>query len=253
MHDLELEHVSIIHRHGARSPVFNLTHFPTIPLFDHCKSLPAFHKAVHETLETHLLDINFDGKDGHNHLSRQLEKVSKTQCFEGQLTDAGKLQMKNLGWHLRNNYIKSMGLLPEFATGDDISLRSTNYIRTLESLQYLLLGLFPKNTIEKLPKVLVKDTLDENLYPNDRGCPSMLKEIKEFRETFQDNSLNRFLLHLTPLSFWHTMQHSSLANQTYRLYDVLSCMKGNNIPYPEGIDESHRNNLEELTIGDWVS
>jgi hypothetical protein len=114
------------------------------------------------------------------------------------------------------------------------------------------MGLFPIHSINQLPKVLVKDTMDENLYPNDRGCPTMMREIKEFREKFQDNAINRFLLHLTPLSFWHTMQHSSLANQTYRLYDVLSCMKGNNMPYPDGIDENHRNNLEELTIDLWA-
>jgi acid phosphatase len=252
MQDLKLEHVSIIHRHGARSPVFTLTHFPLIAAFDHCKLLPAFHQSVHQTLDNHLLDIEFDGDDGIHHLNKQLSKVTKSQCFEGQLTDAGKQQMKSLGWYLRDTYINTMGLLPKVASEDDVSLRSTNYVRTLESLQYLLVGLFPRNTIKQLPKVTVKETLDENLIPNDRNCPSLLKEIKDFRERFQESATNRFLLHLTPLSFWHTMHHSSLANQTYRLYDVLSCMKGNNIPYPEGIDETHRNNLEELTIDLWA-
>jgi acid phosphatase len=61
--------------------------------------------------------------------------------------------MNNLGKQLRNLYVDKLGFLPKYLNTDflhgngvdsgDIYVRSTGYVRTVESVQYLLAGLFP--------------------------------------------------------------------------------------------------------------
>ncbi|KAJ3273266.1 hypothetical protein HDV01_004624 [Terramyces sp. JEL0728] len=170
----------------------------------------------------------------------------------GQLTDAGKNGMQNVGKWLREHYLGKL-LSPVWNTESaEIALRSTNYLRTVESLQYLLHGLYPKKDTIGSPKVLVKDTEHETMYPHD-ACSSMVYDTKILRDLFAKKHQQRLVSVLNPLSFWHTMHGTkSNENQVYRLYDVFSCMVGNGIELPKGVTEDDHGKLEGLTIDLWA-
>ncbi|KAJ3096262.1 hypothetical protein HDU97_006067 [Phlyctochytrium planicorne] len=71
-------------------------------------------------------------------------------CETGQLTDTGKLRLKKLGEALRKEYA---GFIPEHLNGggEDVYIRSSGYVRTIESVQYLMDGLYPKEKREPGP------------------------------------------------------------------------------------------------------
>ncbi|KAJ3257378.1 hypothetical protein HK103_004598 [Boothiomyces macroporosus] len=191
--------------------------------------------------QNHDMDFEF-GPNGKDELQKQLEK----------LTDAGKYGMQDVGKWLREHYVGKL-LSPVWNTASsEIVLRSTNYLRTVESLQYLLHGLYPKKDTIGNPKVLVKDTEHETMYPHD-ACSSMVYDTKLLRDIFAKKHHQRLTSVLNPLSFWHTMHgKKSNENQVYRLYDVFSCMIGNGVQLPEGVTEDDHGKLEGLTIDLWA-
>lgn len=71
------------------------------------------------------------------------------QCLFGQLTDKGRETLYEIGKKLRKIYVDEMRFLPvEFSdsTQKSFYLRTTDYPRTMESLQHLLGGLYPPQT-----------------------------------------------------------------------------------------------------------
>jgi acid phosphatase len=74
-------------------------------------------------------------------------RLSSGECWSGQLTDAGKVSLRQSGGNLRGLYVDSLGFLPKELnkeSSEDMRVRSTEYARTIESVQYLLNGLYPK-------------------------------------------------------------------------------------------------------------
>lgn len=251
--DLILKQVTIIHRHGARSPIFNSN--PS-HRWNYCNLIPSFMAQVHKMAD-HLypLDIHFTGSAGLSHLQSQLRKVNTEECFLGQLTDLGKHNQTSLGTLLRERYIANFKLLPSTWNADEsnLYLRSTNYVRTIESLQYLLHGLYPRTELSKVkPKVYIQSKELENMFPNDTSCLSLSRDILGLRTVFQEKHRSRLIELLTPLSFWHSMHERTPSDQAYRIYDRLTCMVGNNIPFPDGINEEDRTKLEVVMIELWA-
>ena len=83
--------------------------------------------------------------EAHRHLELafQTRLQSPGLCFYGQLTDTGKRNMLSLGSRLRHVYIDKLKFLKERMDLQDLYVRSTDYSRTIESVQYLLGGLYP--------------------------------------------------------------------------------------------------------------
>ncbi|KAI8899090.1 histidine phosphatase superfamily [Globomyces pollinis-pini] len=252
--NLALKGLVFIHRHGARSPIFTNKHFPSIASWSHCHSLPGFYKAFHTIKNDHVeLDMDFHGDNALKELEAQLEKVKGIDCFPGQLTDEGKKGMESIGKEFRTKYVEQLGFLPKNwnVESSDISLRSTNYLRTIESLQFLLNGIYPNIKSNGIPKVIVKESKDESMYPNPT-CDSMTADTKVLRDAYNEKHQHRLISVLNPLSSWHTMENTSNANKSYRLYDMLSCLMGNSVDFPEGVTENHYGELESLTVDLWA-
>jgi lysosomal acid phosphatase len=64
----------------------------------------------------------------------------------GMLTDMGMDQLHNLGVNLRQRYVVDFGMLNATYQREDVSVRSTDYDRTLMSANSLLTGLYPPGT-----------------------------------------------------------------------------------------------------------
>lgn len=130
------------------------------------------------------LYISFDGKDvkglesfKHVETAVKLSKSFPGYCFYGQLTDTGKRNMMALGSRLRFHYIDQMKLLSQTLDPHSLYIRSTDYSRTIESVQYLLGGLYPKknrNQGQDL-KIHVRDYKDETMIPH-TNCASLMSD-----------------------------------------------------------------------------
>ncbi|KAJ3121767.1 hypothetical protein HK100_012237 [Physocladia obscura] len=108
-------------------------------------------------------------------------------CQPGQLTDMGKITLLNFGSNLRQKYAGSHGLIPPILTphfnAHNLYVRSTGYLRTIESVQYLLAGLFPFHTRYLGPSgdVTIHIKADENMYI-DLTCKKLIHLIEPFKK-----------------------------------------------------------------------
>ncbi|KAJ8327723.1 hypothetical protein O5D80_004059 [Batrachochytrium dendrobatidis] len=289
---MDLKQVIYIHRHGARTPTHgNLIGLTSASLWNQCNLSP-FLKALQTVGDhTHYIERTSDlGHAAHKvpptlsriafgapsgtvaseqHLAasrtvRQLksllEKAGVGSCFSGQLTDIGKLTLYNLGQDLRKLYIDKLELLPpilDSRSSQLLYLRSTDYTRTIESLQFLLHGLYPPlkrqapNSLNLQIHVLPDSA--ETMHPRD-DCAALALEIKRFRDTFFARNANRIKSVLSKFpTFVHAFDGTGISdmNKVFRIYDTLQCLEGNGLPFPKGITEFHMQELTALVVDQW--
>ena len=81
------------------------------------------------------------------------------------------------GSRLRFHYVKNLKLLSEYLDPKSLYIRSTDYSRTIESVQYLLGGLYPVKNREVGQDLLihVRDYQDETMIPHS-NCQSLLQD-----------------------------------------------------------------------------
>ena len=167
--DAELATVQVLFRHGDRTPISALKNDD-----GHWKNCGA------ELVSVSQQRIHRRGLT----ISRQYEIPGKSQnlwegnCNVGQLTLKGVQQARRLGRALRNIYLRNKDiawtsgrqLLPK-----DIQVRSTDFLRTMQTAQFVLKGLFPTSNVSVPIHVRPKfvDSMDMGL---DKGC-SRLKEL----------------------------------------------------------------------------
>ena len=105
-------------------------------------------------------------------------------CSSGQLTRRGFEQLRVLGTQLRAVYISKLGALPDVLADGSISrLRSTQILRTQQSVYALLEGLYPHDQRAlSSPPVLERRPIElETMLPNQRLCPRE-RELREALE-----------------------------------------------------------------------
>ncbi|KAG9013480.1 hypothetical protein FRB94_002555 [Tulasnella sp. JGI-2019a] len=175
---LKLEQVHIYIRHGERTPVsVRLNNSPaSVPEFwNMCKTARKFMAAVypHNILEVRRVSERASGKsvDG--------------ECMLGELTDLGRESTYKFGLALRELYKDRLGFLPDIVTSDGTAyFRSTNMPRTIESLQQVIHGLYPRRKFADgvVPRVRVRHGKDENLVTNSGSCGRLRELQVEFAE-----------------------------------------------------------------------
>ena len=68
-------------------------------------------------------------------------------CDYGQLTDVGQASMNRAGKFLRSLYVDQLGFMPSnLPTNGSLYLRSTEYTRSIESINMLMDGFYPTST-----------------------------------------------------------------------------------------------------------
>lgn len=118
------------------------------------------------------------------------DRLESGECWNGQLTDIGKLRLQKSGENLRQLYVNSLGFMPRMLDQDSsklLRIRSTEYARTIESTQFLLTGLYPsayRNGQEDLPIII--EPKDETMYPSSSPgrCKSLLQMPWHSRTNF---------------------------------------------------------------------
>ncbi|KAJ3026701.1 UNVERIFIED_CONTAM: hypothetical protein HDU68_005202 [Siphonaria sp. JEL0065] len=190
----------------------------------------------------------------------------------GQLTDKGKNTLVALGNSIREEYTDALSFLPQFLTPHfnkhNIYVRSTGYVRTIESVQYLLGGLFPFQTRELGPssEITIHVKADENMYI-DMKCEKLMNLVKPFRKAVEERHsavttklMQKFvdafpedakkkdieeIVLSTPGEFQTTEKKKEEAGNTGKrfdireidtFYDTFKAMKAADVPFPKGVD-----------------
>ncbi|KAH6576043.1 hypothetical protein BSLG_007741 [Batrachochytrium salamandrivorans] len=192
-------------------------------------------------------------------IKSMLQKAGVGSCFSGQLTDIGKLSLYDLGQNMRGLYIDQLKLMPSVLDSRSarfLYLRSTDYTRTIESLQYLLHGFYPPLK-RQAPNSLnlhihVRPDTTETMYPRD-DCAALAVEIKRFRDTFKAHSAKRIETTLAKFPILANAFGAGISdmNKVFRIYDTLQCLEGNHLPLPQNVTQSHVEELTALVVDQW--
>ncbi|CAB4420824.1 unnamed protein product [Rhizophagus irregularis] len=210
---LQLKLVQVIHRHGERTPVKPFLEHVIPPLWNLCHEAKEFQSSIllfqedknnQDNLKLGYEQFTYRRIDSHSF-------PSPGTCAFGQLTDIGH-KLKFLDEKLSNDKL--------------LYLRSTDYARTFESLQQLVIGgLYPSQY--RSNSAFYKETLYQN-----SKCKRLITLIKQFGEA----SKLRY--------------ESDLKYLTTQLKPIA---KANKIPIPKEFTEEVIDKIDEISTGEWFN
>lgn len=162
--------VQVVFRHGARTPLTNRHEFWTPQKWTDCSG-PIPYGPQSKIL---LQDKTGQPSAPHPHNLKQMQRRLEGNCFQGQLTNIGHQQAYDLGSELRRKYIDKVKLLDPHFLKEEVEARTTNFQRTINTLQGVLSGIYPNlpNSNIIVP-VLTSGETDEILYADSKSCPHL--------------------------------------------------------------------------------
>ncbi|KAI9345447.1 histidine phosphatase superfamily [Pilaira anomala] len=256
--DLELKLLQIVHRHGERTPVRRRLE----------KVIPAVWNLCEANSSMFATIAKFNKEKDLNGLSsvpvERLVETEKTEgisvpmqsgaCYYGQLTNLGRFRMTSLGERIREHYIEKLKFLPDVYDQDSIYLRSSDYIRTQESVQQLIAGgLYPK---EKQPKgtslkLHIRDPRDDLMFPNP-NCYRLRLLAKEFTKTVSNMMQDKFKSLSKRLSPYVSSVSLDSHPSANGILDTLIAAKVHGFELPKDIDQEEiLRDLEEIVVKEW--
>eukprot|EP00917_Polyrhabdina_sp_WS-2016_P027724 GHVP01059170.1.p1 GENE.GHVP01059170.1~~GHVP01059170.1.p1 ORF type:complete len:503 (+),score=61.62 GHVP01059170.1:12-1520(+) len=276
---LKLISLTLIHRHGHRTPLSTLlessfSHFR----WDLCKRVgsdlikrlqnknryseseqhtPAHPQHEKERRFQNLYKIVLDNtKDSSRNKNIELGAGNTRQkevqfdllspedsCYMGQLTDYGYELMHTLGRRFRALYVNNLGFLPQKFSDNDIYLRSSEYARTIESLQAVVNGMYPFRVTA--PLINIRKPEDETLCMVDECARYQQLESKHKEEITKKN---KHLLHKFKRRVMNSLGLEKLEGSIERIWDVLVCRYTHQQPLPSGITPLLMKKMERLAV-----
>jgi acid phosphatase len=156
--------------------------------------------------------------------------------------------LRNFGAFLRDKYVSTGKLLPENLDTEQVVFRSTNIVRTIESLQYLIDGMYPSNYRSNDPiHVTVQPRILETYVPSE-SCPLLTRMVAKKKQAKREElrpELEKILNDLKEINF------NNVPISVPEMYDVFAAAVGNNIELPVGITSAQLRTLETLTMKIW--
>ncbi|KAI0243717.1 hypothetical protein L0F63_001697 [Massospora cicadina] len=264
---LELKQLIVLHRHGERTPLaprfggilpssWNLCELGNQRISRlHTSGSFIQNSALSYRKLTEIFDL---GQPHSKFVPNSI--VEAATCTYGQLTDIGRRTLERNGQHLRRIYADHLNFLPlrlHDMPLDDLYLRTTDYPRTIESLQHLLLGLFPD-----LPKsrglIFRTQTVTHDSLLADFNC-KRIADLKRAHSVETHPSLSerwsglrKDLIENTALGPALTSQEFTRPTAIHHVYDSLVCAFANWIPLPDGVTSKHLAALNSLEVQLWL-
>lgn len=255
---LTLEQVHVYVRHGERTPVRTIMNSHPAYIPEHwplCKR--------ERKLSTIPPSPDIGHGNAHSPGGIDVERVVESRngdltsgiCMMGELTDIGHQSTHDFGKALRKIYIERLGFLPDSTQSTSPAyFRSTNVPRTIESLQQIINGLYPKGKNLHRPRLVVRNAKDEIIAPNHIGC----RRLERLNASFGKAVAEGLNSTLKPLD-----QHLSkyLGGEPVRvdgkpkasgILDTIRAAKAHNIQLPgEFNDQRTVDLLESAVVTEW--
>ncbi|XP_037542425.1 lysophosphatidic acid phosphatase type 6 [Nematolebias whitei] len=160
----ELKLVQVLFRHGARTPL------KSIPDVMEAQWVPTLlEPPPHTHINYTVTDLQGGPRPPAPVEDNYRKNILSGGTFPGQLTTLGMQQLYELGQRLRRKYVEDRAFLSPIYSPDEVYVRSTNIVRTIESAKCLVAGLFQQKQKETVP-ILTTEGETEILYPNYYGC-----------------------------------------------------------------------------------
>lgn len=129
----ELKLVQVVFRHGARAPLAKKYWPRLVEKWDVCGQAYAPVPVV-------IMAENGSPRPKNSHNESQIATKFLGGCHKGELTRLGQNQARELGDWLRQRYVYRMQFLPEKYEPESLFCRTTNYSRTVATLQGVITG-----------------------------------------------------------------------------------------------------------------
>lgn len=180
-------------------------------------------------------------------------------CALGQLTMKGQEQLREMGRWLRERYVVQQKLLDQRLNTSQIRAESTDYPRTMDSIQAQLAGMYPIDTENAcvLPpgqQIDIHTTEQDlsDLFPNDLLCPRLALLMDHIRSSNDwkafHESLEEFKEYLMQAL---KIQEEALFPSWLALYDVFHCRSQHQYPLLPGITEDMVDRLVSIAEFQW--
>lgn len=166
-------------RHGARTPLGSKYWQRLVDQWDVCGTA---YEACPLTLKT----ANGQPRPLNEEDRAQISQRYPGGCSKGELTLQGQRQALDFGQWLRWRYIKDAPFLPREHQEGALSARTTNYARTIATLQGVLTGLYP-SLREPVTAVTTSD-IDEIMYANVKACARLKSLITSLSKEHKDST-----------------------------------------------------------------
>ena len=161
--------VQVVFRHGARTPLTSRHDFWKDQTWSCCGDAPYGPQP-----QIHLMNKAGEASPPHAHNLKQMSRKLEGGCFQGQLTTVGHQQANDLGKMLRHRYVQDLKFLDVSYIEDQVKARTTNFQRTINTLQGVLTGLWPDLPLSKTTvPILTSGETDEILYADTKTCPHL--------------------------------------------------------------------------------
>lgn len=224
--DLDLVLVNVFHRHGERAPL-KMYEKPLgritacTKVNEYSETLPVKKMSFWKSL------FSFQNKQP---LSFQIiyKRIPDGECAPGQLTDHGKKRLFELGRRLKKDYVET-GFINGIFNSSEVHLTSTDFQRTVESLQSLLKGLF-KDSHEPIPINIGKRGVN-SLYSS-KYCESYLKEKSFHLKSVEEKHKDKIKQIFDYVSVKFPVLKDS--KSPYEIFDIINSSIGNKCDYFKG-------------------
>lgn len=247
MEDLVLEHVHLVHRHGERTPLMFGPHTSTN--WDLCHRASLVRHVLPSNKQTVLEKMGsfFRRKDAEEMKFNVIFQSGRTEnCAPAQLTDKGRKTLYKVGEWFRERYIEKMGFVSKELNEPEFHLRSTNFQRTMESLQSLMQGMFKK--YQGTINVHVRDLSVDNL-ATFTHCP----KLKAMERTSKEKIQKEFDRKSAEIQGYFAKTYSPHFKKLnlYALYDLITSSRAHGFREFKSVPQPIMKTLEEFSLAIW--
>ena len=248
----------MVHRHGDRTPITKSA--GSFVQTEELKSIWSSKINGHESVRRWGVSNRDDTGTYITH------NISSSSWPFGQLTKRGAAQMRRVGAELRERYVGDLNFLPVDLPADHseekffIYVRSTRYPRTVQSVQNLLLGLYPEDTrLEQSGAAGVitiesqEKALDYMTGLSDKRCPRVKSLLSQIDTTVKPEESHVRLLNELAVRINHTdsQQDKMVIDIWIHLADVCHCHRSHGMDVPFGLTPNEIDSLMDYNTWMW--
>ncbi|KAK9915420.1 hypothetical protein WJX75_008934 [Coccomyxa subellipsoidea] len=176
----QLKLVQIVFRHGARTPLTD-SYWAGVKweAGNDCGILPG-------ALQLAVTDLNGGPQPPLSHDAVQARTQLPGGCTKGELTKLGQQQARELGSWLRQQYIEKYGFLPPDYREGLVLGRTTNYRRTIATLQGVMTGMYPD--AQQVIAIQTAPDVDEILFGRTDSCERLRNLMKAQARSLKESA-----------------------------------------------------------------